>query len=58
MRLAAGADFEFSKEVLLVDDVITTGATIREAARVINGEQAQVKAVFSFSVADGSLKTP
>lgn len=58
MRLAAGTDFEFSKEVLLVDDVITTGATIREAARVINGEQAQVKAVFSFSVAEGSPKTP
>ncbi|WP_307737990.1 hypothetical protein [uncultured Varibaculum sp.] len=58
IRLAVGTDLDFSKEVLLVDDVITTGATIREAARVINGKQAQVKAVFSLSVAEGSLKTP
>lgn len=58
MRLAATADLDFSREVLLVDDVITTGATVREAVRVINGEHAQVKAVFSFSVAEGSLKTP
>ena len=58
MRLATKADLDFSEEVLLVDDGITTGATIREAVRVINGEQAQVKAVFSFSVAEGSLETP
>ncbi len=57
MRIASKADFDFSGEILLVDDVITTGATIREAVRVINEEQAQVKAVFSLSVAERNLKT-
>ncbi len=56
MQIAARADLDFSKEVLLVDDVITTGATVQEAVRVINGEQAQVKAVFSLSVAERNFK--
>lgn len=56
MRIAAKADFDFSGEVLLVDDVITTGATIREAVRVINREPAQVKAIFSLSVAERNVK--
>ena len=56
MQLGTAKDLDFSGEVLLVDDVITTGATIREAVRVINEAQAQVKAVFSLSIAERNLK--
>lgn len=56
MQLGEEVDLDFSGEVLLVDDVITTGATIREAVRVINEAQAEVKGVFSLSVAERNLK--
>ncbi|WP_122820069.1 ComF family protein [Varibaculum vaginae] len=56
MQLGSQADLDFSEEVLLVDDVITTGATIREAVRVINEAQARVNSVFSLSVAECNLK--
>ncbi len=35
------------REVLLVDDIVTTGATARESARVLHGNRARVAAVLA-----------
>jgi predicted amidophosphoribosyltransferase len=44
-RLPAGA------EVLLVDDVVTTGATARESVRILQGAGARVSAVLALAAA-------
>ena len=41
----------FPKEVLLVDDVVTTGGTIKEATKAL--KQKGVESVYVFSVAKG-----
>jgi len=40
-----------AKRVLLVDDVVTTGATIREAGKVLSGSGAKPVAVCTIAVA-------
>ena len=49
-RLARGADVR-GKHILLVDDVLTTGATCEAAARVLRGAGAQRVSAAVFAVA-------
>lgn len=41
----------FNKKILLVDDLITSGATVKEAGRVL--KKAGVKKVYTFTIAKG-----